>query len=231
MPSLQTVEVVEAQEKDTKLQGLLTKHHKSRTNRILIFVLYKKEAARVEGALHRKGWKVQHFRGLQLQGCLQCASGVCSLPGLRHNLSMHAPADHPACSIWQCPRPGVAGTASPDEQSGHQACLRTYLLAFRAVSCMLDRSELVGAQSHLHSILGHAGHTCKEACPHEMLMSPCAIAVHPVASRTCSGVPPARTAALVSPAASRTFPDSSQAGPPWIGAADRCEMDGWPSLP
>ena len=55
---VQTVEVVEAQEKDGKLQGLLAKHHKSRTNRILIFVLYKKEAARVEAMLHRKGWKV-----------------------------------------------------------------------------------------------------------------------------------------------------------------------------
>ena len=49
---------MEAHEKDGKLQGLLAKHHKSRTNRILIFVLYKKEAARVETMLHRKGWKV-----------------------------------------------------------------------------------------------------------------------------------------------------------------------------
>ena len=55
---LQAVEVVEAHEKDGKLLGLLAKHHKSRTNRILVFVLYKKEAARVETLLQRKGWKV-----------------------------------------------------------------------------------------------------------------------------------------------------------------------------
>lgn len=55
---MQTVEVVEAHEKDGKLLGLLAKYHQSRTNRILVFVLYKKEAARVETMLQRKGWKV-----------------------------------------------------------------------------------------------------------------------------------------------------------------------------
>ena len=55
---VQAVEVVEAHEKDGKLLGLLAKHHKSRANRILVFVLYKKEAARVEALLQRKGWKV-----------------------------------------------------------------------------------------------------------------------------------------------------------------------------
>ena len=89
MPSLQTVEVVEAQEKDAKLQGLLAKHHKSRTNRILIFVLYKKEAARVEGTLHRKGWKVQHYSAApgmlamcvrRVQLAVSHAQHACKLP-------------------------------------------------------------------------------------------------------------------------------------------------------
>ena len=46
----------EPDERDGKLIGLLGKYHKSRKNRILIFVLYKKEAARVEQFLNRKGF-------------------------------------------------------------------------------------------------------------------------------------------------------------------------------
>lgn len=41
----QTVEVVDEYERMDKLVGLLQKHHKSRTNRILVFVLYKKVRA------------------------------------------------------------------------------------------------------------------------------------------------------------------------------------------
>ncbi len=52
----QIVEVCEPDERDGKLIGLLGKYHKSRKNRILIFVLYKKEAARVEQFLNRKGF-------------------------------------------------------------------------------------------------------------------------------------------------------------------------------
>ena len=41
----QHVEVVEQREKERKLPLLLNKYHKSRKNRVLVFVLYKKEAA------------------------------------------------------------------------------------------------------------------------------------------------------------------------------------------
>ena len=52
----QIVEVCEPDERDGKLIGLLGNYHMSRKNRILIFVLYKKEAARVEQFLNRKGF-------------------------------------------------------------------------------------------------------------------------------------------------------------------------------
>lgn len=45
----QIVEVVQQFEKDRKLFALLEKYHASRRNRILIFVLYKKEAADLQG--------------------------------------------------------------------------------------------------------------------------------------------------------------------------------------
>merc|ERR1712098_508348 len=54
---------VEDRVREGKLQGLLKKYHKSRTNRILIFVLYKKEAARIEQTLVRTGWKVTSIHG------------------------------------------------------------------------------------------------------------------------------------------------------------------------
>lgn len=47
----QIVECVEGHEKNRKLVGLLDKYHKSRTNRCLIFVLYKKEAVTLQGYL------------------------------------------------------------------------------------------------------------------------------------------------------------------------------------
>merc|ERR1712025_588265 len=59
----QIVEVVEERVREGKLQGLLKKYHKSRTNRILIFVLYMKEAARIEQTLARTGWKVTSIHG------------------------------------------------------------------------------------------------------------------------------------------------------------------------
>ena len=43
-------------EKESTLQSLLQKVHSSRSNRILIFVLYKKEVDRVEQTLRRRGW-------------------------------------------------------------------------------------------------------------------------------------------------------------------------------
>jgi len=52
----QIVEVVEDHQKDAKLLGLLAKYHKSRKNRVLVFVLYKKEVDRVERLLQQKGF-------------------------------------------------------------------------------------------------------------------------------------------------------------------------------
>jgi ATP-dependent RNA helicase DBP3 len=59
----QIVEVVDGATRDGKLEDLLKKYHKSRTNRIIVFVLYKKEAARVEQMLQRKGWKAAAVHG------------------------------------------------------------------------------------------------------------------------------------------------------------------------
>lgn len=56
---MQIVEVIEPADRDARLEALLRKHHASRSNRILVFALYKKEAARVGAMLERKGWKVQ----------------------------------------------------------------------------------------------------------------------------------------------------------------------------
>ena len=52
----QVVEVVEERERDGILLKLLTKHHKSRKNRVLVFGLYKKECARLERMLQDRGW-------------------------------------------------------------------------------------------------------------------------------------------------------------------------------
>ena len=55
----QIVEVVEERAREGLLQKLLNKYHSSRKNRVLIFALYKKEAARLETNLKRSGWKVK----------------------------------------------------------------------------------------------------------------------------------------------------------------------------
>lgn len=49
--------------KDKKLVELLEKYHKSRKNRILIFVLYKKEAVTVQRILQNKGYNVTSIHG------------------------------------------------------------------------------------------------------------------------------------------------------------------------
>merc|ERR1719309_1209169 len=59
----QIVEVIEDRAREGKLNQLLKTYHKDRKNRILIFVLYKKEAARIEQNLSRGGWKVTSIRG------------------------------------------------------------------------------------------------------------------------------------------------------------------------
>jgi hypothetical protein len=57
------VEVIDPAKRDDRLLALLQKHHSSRKNRIIIFVLYKKEAPRVEGLLKRKGWNATAIHG------------------------------------------------------------------------------------------------------------------------------------------------------------------------
>ena len=58
----QTVEVVDQSEKETKLPQLLKKFHDGK-NRVLVFALYKNEAARVEATLNRKGFKAIGIHG------------------------------------------------------------------------------------------------------------------------------------------------------------------------
>jgi len=59
----QIVEVVEDRARETKLFKLLKEYHGSRKNRVLIFVLYKKEAARIESNLQRAGWSCTSIHG------------------------------------------------------------------------------------------------------------------------------------------------------------------------
>merc|ERR1712080_292946 len=59
----QIVEVIEDRAREGKLVKLLNKYHSSRKNRVLIFVLYKKEAARVEQNLKRAGWNASSIHG------------------------------------------------------------------------------------------------------------------------------------------------------------------------
>eukprot|EP01135_Chromosphaera_perkinsii_P006061 Nk52_evm2s388 gene=Nk52_evmTU2s388 len=59
----QIVEVLDPRDKDQKLINLLNQYHKSRKNRVLVFVLYKKEAARVEQMLLRRGFRATGIHG------------------------------------------------------------------------------------------------------------------------------------------------------------------------
>jgi len=59
----QVVEVIEQGKRDDRLLELMQKYHKSRTNRIIIFVLYKVEAPRVQQLLTRRGWKAGAIHG------------------------------------------------------------------------------------------------------------------------------------------------------------------------
>ena len=58
---MQIVEVIDPEAREKRLLELLKKYHGSRKNRVLVFVLYKKEASRVEEKLQRAGWKVTYF--------------------------------------------------------------------------------------------------------------------------------------------------------------------------
>jgi ATP-dependent RNA helicase DBP3 len=59
----QLVEVVDDRARDGKIHTLLQKYHSSRKNLILIFVLYKKEADRVERMLQHRGWNCAAIHG------------------------------------------------------------------------------------------------------------------------------------------------------------------------
>ena len=54
--------MIEPQRQDQRIDELLQKYHKSRKNRVIVFVLYKKEASRVEALLVKRGWKVGTLR-------------------------------------------------------------------------------------------------------------------------------------------------------------------------
>ncbi|XP_015698978.2 DEAD-box ATP-dependent RNA helicase 5 [Oryza brachyantha] len=64
---MQIVEVLDDRSRDTRLVALLDKYHKARRNRVLVFVLYKKEATRVETMLQRRGWSAVSVHGDKAQ--------------------------------------------------------------------------------------------------------------------------------------------------------------------
>lgn len=64
---MQIVEVLDDRSRDDRLVALLEKYHKSQRNRVLVFVLYKNEAARVEKMLQRRGWKAVSIHGDKAQ--------------------------------------------------------------------------------------------------------------------------------------------------------------------
>jgi len=64
----QVVEVIDPRARGDRLLQLLQTHHKSRKNRIIIFVLYKKEAPQVEQLLQRRGWSCAAIHGDISQG-------------------------------------------------------------------------------------------------------------------------------------------------------------------
>ena len=59
----QRVEVLEPAAKDAALLRLLSAHHASRRNRVLVFCLYKKEADRVDRFLRARGWASAAIHG------------------------------------------------------------------------------------------------------------------------------------------------------------------------
>lgn len=65
----QTVEVIEDRAREVRLQQLLKKYTggKRRNDRILVFALYKKEAARLEGTLNRWGFSCASIHGDKTQ--------------------------------------------------------------------------------------------------------------------------------------------------------------------
>ncbi|KAK7348044.1 hypothetical protein VNO80_22593 [Phaseolus coccineus] len=64
---MQIVEVLDDRARDRRLVALVEKYHKSQSNRVLVFVLYKNEAKRVENMLQEGGWKVVSIHGDKAQ--------------------------------------------------------------------------------------------------------------------------------------------------------------------
>ena len=74
----QVVEVVEQEEKERKLPQLLQRYHASRANRVLVFALYKKEAARIETFLKGKG-----YNAIAIQGDMSQAARIAALDSFK----------------------------------------------------------------------------------------------------------------------------------------------------
>ncbi|XXG71198.1 hypothetical protein AAC387_Pa07g0506 [Persea americana] len=64
---MQIVEVLDDRSRNERLITLLEKYHKSQRNRVLVFVLYKKEAAWVETMLQKRGFKAVSVHGDKAQ--------------------------------------------------------------------------------------------------------------------------------------------------------------------
>ncbi|KAI4372191.1 hypothetical protein MLD38_010456 [Melastoma candidum] len=64
---MQIVEVLDDRSRDDRLVALLQKYHSSKSNRVLVFVLYKIEASRVENMLQGRGWMVVSIHGNKSQ--------------------------------------------------------------------------------------------------------------------------------------------------------------------
>lgn len=80
----QTVEVIEDRARESRLRQLLDKYHGKRNNRVLVFALYKKEAARLEHSLRRDGWNCCSIHGDKNQAARTAAlaefkNGSCPL--------------------------------------------------------------------------------------------------------------------------------------------------------
>lgn len=69
----QHVEVIEDHARDRRLREILDKVHKNRSNRVLVFGLYKKEAERLEYSLKRDGWDCCSIHGNKNQGARTAA--------------------------------------------------------------------------------------------------------------------------------------------------------------
>ena len=71
--------MIEDRARDSRLHDLLKQYHSSRSNRIIVFVLYKKEASRVETALQRQGWKVcSSWRACGRGECVRACVRACA---------------------------------------------------------------------------------------------------------------------------------------------------------